>query len=236
MTGAARGQGIAIVARLVAQDYDVVACDVLRDELSAATSGLPPDRLLALELDVSSGASWASAVEATRERFGGLDALVNNAGILYRAPLADDDPAAFERAWRVNCLGPMLGIQTCLPLLRDSASAAVVNTVSSSGMHPFPNHAGYTSSKWALRGLTLAAAAELGLLGIRVNAVFPGPIATPMHDAETTHRLASAALLGRVGEAGEVAAAVAFLLSPDASFVVGAELLVDGGQLLRIGT
>lgn len=236
VTGAARGQGLAIVRRLVATEVDVVACDVLETNLRSSMAEFPPDRVLVQPLDVTSSASWDAAVQAIMQRFGRLDGLVNNAGALHRALLEDEDPDDFERAWRVNCFGPFLGIQACLPLLRLADSPSIVNTVSTAGLRPYPRHAGYASSKFAFRGLSLAAAAELGSEGIRVNSVMPGPVATPMHDVETHKRLGGSALLGRSGEADEIAAAVVFLLSDDASYFLGAEVVVDGGQLLKVRT
>jgi len=177
---------------------------------------------------------WQQAVTATVGKFGSLSTLVNNAGVLHRASIADESVDGFENAWRVNCLGAFLGIQTTLPHLRAAPGAAVVNTCSTGAIRPFPNHTAYGSSKWALRGLTQAAAAELAPAGIRVNAVFPGPIATPMLDDETQARLASTSASGRIGEPSEVADAVAFLVSDKASFITGSELVVDGGQCLKI--
>lgn len=235
VTGAARGQGLAIAERLVADGYAVVACDVLEDELASAAA-LSEDRVLTQVLDVTSSDGWQRVVAATRERFGGLDGLVNNAGIHHREAIGDEDPAAFERSWRVNCYGPFLAIQACLPLLLEGTDPAIVNTLSTNATRPYPRHVSYTSSKFAARGLSLSAAAELSELGIRVNAVLPGPVATPMHTPQTIERLSSTALLGRAGEAAEIASVVAFLLSTDASFVTGAEVLVDGGQLLRMQT
>jgi NAD(P)-dependent dehydrogenase (short-subunit alcohol dehydrogenase family) len=163
-----------------------------------------------------------------------LSTLVNNAGVLHRASLADETPAGFERSWRVNCLGPFLGIRAALGALREANGASIVNTCSTGAIRPFPDHAAYGSSKWALRGLTQVAAAELAPAGIRVNAVFPGPIETPMLDEATQTRLAEASVLGRLGKPVEVADAVAFLVSDHASFITGSELVVDGGQCLRI--
>jgi len=168
------------------------------------------------------------------DRFGLLSTLVNDAGVLHRASLADETPAGFENAWRVNCLGAFLGIRATLDRLRAAQQAAIVNICSIGAIRPFPQHSAYGSSKWAIRGLTKAAAAELGPSGIRVNAIFPGPIATPMLDDATQTRLAGTAMFGRIGRPGEIADAVAFLVSEEASFITGSELVVDGGQCVQI--
>jgi 3alpha(or 20beta)-hydroxysteroid dehydrogenase len=232
VTGAARGQGAAIVERLHAEGFRVAAGDVRIDELRSNVEALG-DNVIAVELDVTSAPHWDAAVRATVDRFGGLSALINNAGVLHRASLDDETPEGFEGSWRFNCLGPFLGIQASLPELRRADGAAIVNTVSTGAIRPFPNHTAYGSSKWALRGLTQAVAAELAPDGIRVNAVFPGPIATPMLDDATQSRLT--ATFGRLGEPAEVANVVAFLVSDKASFMTGSEIVVDGGQCLRMG-
>jgi 3alpha(or 20beta)-hydroxysteroid dehydrogenase len=211
VTGAARGQGAAIVRRLHKDGFRVAACDLLADEVTAIAEALG-DAVIAVPLDVTEADQWAAAVASTVERYGALTTLVNNAGVLHRASLADETPAGFEGSWRVNCLGPFLGIRAALPHLRVADGAAIVNTCSTGAIRPFPNHVAYGSSKWALRGLTQAAAAELAASGIRVNAVFPGPVATPMLDEETQARLAAHAALGRIGKPMEIADAVAFLV------------------------
>ena len=234
VTGAARGQGAAIVSRLVADGFQVAATDVLVDELDTATAGFG-DKVVAIGLDVASAEQWQRAVEATVRRFGALSTLVNNAGVLHRASIPDETPQGFEGSWRINCLGPFLGIRAALEHLRRAENAAVVNTCSTGAIRPFPDHVAYGSSKWALRGLTQVAAAELGPDGIRVNAVFPGPVETPMLDDTTQTRLAARSVAGRLGKPAEIADAVAFLVSEHASFITGSELVVDGGQCLQIG-
>jgi len=228
VTGAARGQGLAITRRLRADGFLVAACDI------EAVDGLDDDGVVGIPLDVTSESGWRLAVAETVDRFGSLTTLINNAGALHRASIGDETAEAFESAWRINCLGAFLGMQAALEQLRAAEGAAIVNTCSTGAIRPFPNHAAYGSAKWALRGLTQVAAAELAPAGIRVNAVFPGPIATPMLDADTQARLAASSAFGRIGEPSEVADAVAFLVSSQASFITGSELVIDGGQCLTI--
>jgi 3alpha(or 20beta)-hydroxysteroid dehydrogenase len=235
VTGAARGQGAAIVKRLHKDGFRVAACDLLVDDLNAEVDALGDDAVIAIPLDVTSQEQWDATVNQVVNQFGSLTTLVNNAGVLHRASLADETPEGFEGSWRVNCLGPFLGIRASLEALRQADGASVVNTCSTGAIRPFPNHAAYGSSKWALRGLTQIAAAELAPSGIRVNAVFPGPVETPMLDEVTQARLAAASVSGRLGKPVEIADAVAFLVSGHASFITGSELVVDGGQCLRIG-
>lgn len=234
VTGAAGAQGWAIAQRLRAEGFSVGACDRRLDELVAAVDGLGDDAVLALELDVTSPEQWRAAVDRVAARFGALSALVNNAGMLHRAALDEETPEGFESSWRVNCLGAFLGIRAALPRLRAAPQPSVVNICSTGAIRPFPQHAAYGSAKWALRGLTQTAAAELGPSGIRVNAVFPGPISTPMLDEATQTRLAATAMFGRLGRPTEIADAVAFLVSDAAAFITGSELVVDGGQCLQI--
>jgi len=234
VTGGARGQGLAIVRRLRRDGVLVAAGDVLVDELYHAVGDLADPDVLPLELDVADETSWARALQQVESRFGGLNILVNNAGVLHRSWMVEESPAEFERLWRVNCFGPFLGMRAAATILARADQPAIVNTLSNAAVRPFAGHAAYTSSKWGARGLTLTAAVEFARLGIRVNAVLPGPVATPMHDEATIQRLASAPLLGRAGTAEDIAEVVTFLASPAAAFMTGSEVVIDGGQLLRI--
>ncbi len=235
VTGAARGQGAAIVTRLRADGFKIAACDVMTDDLRSSVAALADPGVIAVTLDVTSEDQWGAAVTATLAEFGSLTTLVNNAGVLHRASLADETAEGFESIWRINTLGPFLGMQAVLEALRAAEGASIVNTCSTGAVRPFPNHAAYGSSKWALRGLTQIAAAELASSGIRVNAVFPGAVETPMLDDKTQARLVATAVTGRIAKPMDIADAVAFLVSEQASFITGSELVVDGGQSLLIG-
>jgi NAD(P)-dependent dehydrogenase (short-subunit alcohol dehydrogenase family) len=159
-TGAAGGQGWAIAERLRAKGYSVAACDVRAGELVAAVDELGDEDVIAVELDVTSPARWDAVVERVVERFGLLSTLVNCAGALHRASLAEETPEGFETAWRVNCLGAFLGMRATLDRLRAAENASIVNICSTGAIRPFSRHCASGSSKWALRALTQSAAAD----------------------------------------------------------------------------
>lgn len=228
VTGAARGMGRAQALALAREGAVVVAADVL-DEEAAELAGEAPGRIHAHSLDVTSQADWEGLRRRLEAEHGRLDGLVNNAGIAARGRLPHVDPAQWQRAMDVNVLGPLLGMQALHPLLRRGSS--IVNVVSVAGLGGHVA-AAYTASKWALRGLSRAAALELGEEGIRVNAIFPGFVDTPLM-AGASPRFRDAAIgqtpLGRVGTPGDVAPLVVHLVSDESAFTTGAEIAVDGG-------
>jgi 3alpha(or 20beta)-hydroxysteroid dehydrogenase len=232
VTGAARGQGRAITHRLVRAGVMVIAGDLEANGMDTLAGESGSEVLTAL-LDVRDEKSWSRIVAQGVNEFGRIDILVNNAGVLRRSSLLEETAEAFEDVWRTNCLGTFLGMRAVVPSMRDAGGGAIVNTSSTAGISAWPDHAAYGSSKWAVRGLTRVAALELALYGIRVNALLPGPIATPMvvdpSDPDATERL-SRTPLGRIGQPADIADAVLFLVSAHSAFITGTELVVDGGQ------
>jgi len=222
VTGAARGQGAAEAEALAAEGALVIGADL---ELEPSDS----ERRLNRELDVADPAGWEELAGVARKRFGRVDGLINNAGITSRVRLGEVRLEDWNRVLAVNVTGAMLGIQAMLPLMGDGASILNVGSVAALTGH---YTAAYTTSKWALRGLTQCAAVELAPRGVRVNAIHPGYIETPMTaGAPPGFREVNIALtpLGRPGQPEDVAALAVFLMSDESSFISGAEIAIDGG-------
>jgi meso-butanediol dehydrogenase / (S,S)-butanediol dehydrogenase / diacetyl reductase len=231
VTGAARGIGLAIARRFLAEEWRVALLDIDSGELGKTTG--KPDQLLTIACDVSAPDQIQGAVQQILARFGRIDALVNNAGIALFKPLLETTHEEWQRVLDVNLTGPFLCSQACAPAMLRNGGGAIVNISSISGLRASTLRVAYGTSKAALDHLTRQQAAELGNLGIRVNAVAPGPVDTAMakqvHTPDIRAGYHDAIPLARYGREEEIAAAVYFLCSPEASYVNGQTLAVDGG-------
>jgi 3alpha(or 20beta)-hydroxysteroid dehydrogenase len=232
VTGGARGQGEAEVRLFAAEGAKVVCSDVLVDAGKALADELG-DAVAFTRHDVSSEEEWTAAIAFTLERFGGLDVLVNNAGIAHGAPIAQHTTADFERLFAVNQLGVFLGIRSAIGPMTERGGGSIVNISSGAGLRATKYLIGYAATKYAVTGMTAGAALELARYGIRVNSVHPGVIQTPMIGSQTpemTNAMVRTTPLRRVGQPEEIAHVVAFLASDESSYMTGAHVSVDGGM------
>lgn len=226
VTGAARGTGAETVRVLAAEGAQVVGADITDAEGIVRT-------------DVTSEDDWAALVATTVERHGRLDVLVNNAAVLLLKSIADTTVADYDRVYRVNELGPFLGIRAVTDAMKASGGGSIINVSSIDGVFATPGTAAYAATKFALRGLTKTAALELGRFGIRVNAVCPNAGSTDMvadslgMDKEVVEKMLAGVdrslPVGRRGTLTDVANAILFLASDESSFFTGADLVPDGG-------
>ena len=237
ITGGARGMGAETVRLFAAEGARVVIADVLDTEGAALERDLG-DTTLFQHHDVADEDSWQRLVQTTIAHFGGVDVLVNNAGILLMKGLLDIQKQEFERVLAVNLVGTFLGIRTTAPRIIERGGGAIVNISSVDGMKGSNSTGAYSASKWGVRGLTKVAAMELGHRGVRVNSIHPGGVNTAMGVRPGPEGLAMAQKfyqgipLGRIGQPEEIARVTLFLASDEASYLCGAEIVVDGGMIV----
>ena len=242
ITGGARGIGQAVARLFVAQHATVIVADLLELEGESLAAELGPAAHFRL-LDVTDEADWIGAVGATSERFGGVDILVNCAGILVVAPIVELDRRVYEKVLQINLVGTFLGIKHVARAIRERGGGSIINLSSTEGLQGSSFMGAYASSKWGVRGLTKVAAMELGPWNIRVNSLHPGPVNTPMVNPQgrPADELESLSMLDlmpirRVAEPVEIAYACLYLASDASAFVTGAEIAIDGGLSLGMFT
>jgi NAD(P)-dependent dehydrogenase (short-subunit alcohol dehydrogenase family) len=237
VTGGSMGIGAAVALQLAQEGAQVVITGRHEETLRASAARHPA--IAHVVADVAREGDVARSIDEVRKRFGRLDVLINNAGVLEIAPLSDASPEHVRRTWETNVLGLIETTRAALPLLRKS-KGAIVNLATTIADQPFANMSVYCASKAAVLALTRSWAQELAPDGIRVNAVSPGPIETSMFSPEklgigapALEQLAASVLgqvpLKRFGKPEEVAQVIAFLASPVSSYVSGAQYTVGGG-------
>jgi 3alpha(or 20beta)-hydroxysteroid dehydrogenase len=232
ITGAARGQGEAEARLLTAHGARVVLTDVLTDQGKAVADDIGAAALFVAH-DVSSAEGWQEVIDAASAAFGRIDILVNNAAISRPVKLEATEPELYEEIYRVNQFGVYLGMRAVLEPMKAVGGGSIINISSVAGLRGTSTLFAYTATKWAVRGMTQSAALELARYKIRVNAIFPGVIDTPINygnPPKMNEVLVRTTPMRRMGEPSEIAEAVLFLASPASSFATGAELAIDGGM------
>jgi NAD(P)-dependent dehydrogenase (short-subunit alcohol dehydrogenase family) len=240
VTGAASGIGRATAERLAAEGATVIVSDVQDEQGEQAAAAIRDGGGSAsfLHLDVTDEANWSRVVEQVRGEHGGLDVLVNNAGMGDLATIEETSLADWERTVAIDQTGVFLGMKSCAETLKASGHGSVINISSIFGTSGgFGTSPAYHAAKGAVRTLTKNIALLWAQQGVRVNSIHPGFIRTPILDqakgTEVWDAMTASTPMGRLGEPEEVAAAVAYLAGDDASFVTGSELYVDGGYIAR---
>lgn len=239
LSGGARGIGAAEARLFAREGAHVIIGDVLHSEASALAADvndvLGQEVVIARRLDVTVAGEWAAAVEDATSRWGGVDILVNNAGIVTFGDAEQTTEEEWDRVIAINQKGTWLGIQAVIPSMKRRGGGSIVNISSIGGLVGTRGFAPYHATKGAVRMLAKHVAVAFGTDNIRANTIYPGPIETPMLEFlvpdETTRHTANAAVtqLKRIGTPEEIAYAVLFLASDEASFITGADLAVDGG-------
>ena len=234
ITGAARGQGEAEARLFAAEGARVVLTDVLEDRGAAVAADIGAAARF-IRQDVSLEADWDRVVAETLQAFGRIDILINNAAISGASKLEATEPDAYDRVYRVNQFGVYLGMRAVLEPMKAAGGGCIINVSSVAGIKGTSTLFPYAATKWAVRGMTKAAALELARHKIRVNAIVPGIIETEMLQ-DTPRRMADVLLqstpLRRTGRVEEIAGAALYLASPAAAFITGTDLIVDGGMSL----
>jgi 3alpha(or 20beta)-hydroxysteroid dehydrogenase len=240
ITGGARGMGKSHVRHFVAEGARVVFGDVRDDQGRYVAAGLGEQSCRYTHHDVTSEDDWAAAVALAVEAFGQLDVLVNNAGILAFATIAEMPLADFRRVLEVNAVGCWLGMKAVTGPMAKAGGGSIVNISSIEGFTGAAGLSAYSASKFAIRGMTKVAAAELAQFGIRVNSVHPGGVLTRMITETAGARSDGEAFLrsmplGRFAEPVEISRLVAYLASDESSYSTGSEFVADGGLLAGPG-
>jgi 3alpha(or 20beta)-hydroxysteroid dehydrogenase len=223
--------------RFVAEGAKVVISDVLDEDGETVAKDLG-DAAAFVHHDVTSEDEWNAAVAATTDRFGKLDVLVNNAGIVHVMPIAMTTVEDYRRVIEINQVGVFLGMKAAIPAMAATKNGSIINISSLAGLIGAQGHVAYCASKWAVRGMTKVAALEVAPLGIRVNSIHPGLIDTPMFDVYRSlglgERAGEGIPLGRLAESAEVSELALYLASDESRYSTGSEFVVDGG--LSAGT
>lgn len=236
ITGASRGQGKAIAEHLALLGGTVVVGARNFNQAKEVAAVIGEDQAYPVKLDVTNESQWKEAVDTIMKKFGKINVLVNNAGVLKRKPFTDITTEDYQQLINVNQIGVFLGMQAVIPHMKRQLKGSIINNVSISSFAPIGHSSAYAATKASVVAMSKAAAIELGSKGIRVNMVHPGGVETEMA-AQGNQEIPDfyhSIPLGRIGQPIEIARAVAFLASDESSYCTGSEIVVDGGMTLGV--
>jgi 3alpha(or 20beta)-hydroxysteroid dehydrogenase len=225
VTGGSRGIGAETARTLAAEGAKVLVADVLDEEGAALAAEINGHFA---HLDVTDESNWAQAVATAAAKLGPVDILINNAGVVGFTPIGATEKSEWDRVIDINLTGVFLGMQAVLASMREAGGGVIVNISSTAGLQGYSNLAAYVASKWGVRGLTKAAALDLGADNIRVLSVHPGGVRTPMTAGMEDPAMYKRQPIQRIGEPGEIAKLVRYLVT-DATYSTGTEFTADGG-------
>ncbi|MCP2138470.1 3alpha(or 20beta)-hydroxysteroid dehydrogenase [Rhizobium sp. SLBN-94] len=228
ITGAGQGMGADEAVAFAAAGAQVVLADVSDDKVQALAKEIGEDKAVAVHLDVRSTEDWSRAVTTATERFGRIDALINNAGILRFTPVEQCTDEEWELVTSINLTGTFKGIRAVVPSMKAAGGGSIINISSTAGLKAFGTVPAYVTSKFGVRGLTKAAALDLTQYNIRVNSIHPGNIETPM--IEGLYQEYKHVPMKRAGRPKEISKLALFLASDASSFCTGSEFIADGGE------
>lgn len=228
VSGVGSGMGAAHVRALAAEGARVLGFDIVQGTVSELIAEFGPDKFSFITADVSSEQDWQAVLATCIQHFGAPSVLVNNAGIVRANRVDTASEQEYRHVIDVNQVGTFLGMRAVVPHMKAQRRGSIINISSTAGLVGFEDNFAYVASKWAIRGMTRAAALELAEFGIRVNTVCPGETDTPLLRADPTAFPPESSRFGRWAQPSEIAAAVVFLASTDSSYISGTDVILDG--------
>ncbi|MCA0984448.1 SDR family oxidoreductase [Halobacillus yeomjeoni] len=235
ITGANRGQGKAMAEHLASLGAKVVVGARNVENAKELAAAIGEDHAYPVQLDVTKQSDWDEAVTEVIEKFGAIDVLINNAGILIRKPFNEISIDEYQQMIDVNQLGVFRGMKAVTPQMEKQGRGSIINNLSVSSFAPIANSSAYAATKASVVAMSKAAAIELGKKGIRVNMIHPGGVETEMAtQGQGVPSYYDSIPLGRIGQPIEIARVAAFLASDESSYCTGTEIVVDGGMTLGV--
>lgn len=228
ITGGASGMGASHARILAAQGARVVIADIDEAGGKALCDEIGSDVAIFTRLDVTDHDNWVAALQATVDRFGKLDCLINNAGIFSSGSVEDATLADWDKTIAIDLTGTFYGMKAAIPHLKNNETSSIINISSIAGVTGFKNRAAYSAAKWGVQGLTKTSALDLGKYNIRVNSIHPGSVETPL--TANLKRGLGQVPLGRAAQVEEISHLVGYLVSDESTFTTGGTFVVDGGE------